>query len=142
MLASLVVVRAAPQEGLHRSALALTPAVPFHDTPHSAQPPQAIGTATSHHVLAAATRHARGRQKANRQQLRDRRCPSVGGNTTTCTEGCAAIAAQQKGALSTSVLRGAHVTFEIESPADLSADLLVKKLIASGGAHAATSFLL
>jgi len=40
------------------------------------------------------------------------------------------------------IFSGAHVVFEVDDMGDLCAEDVAKKLIASGGAHAASSFTL
>jgi hypothetical protein len=51
-----------------------------------------------------------------------------------------AIAANHKSVLLGGVMSGAHVVFEVDDLADISPNDVVLKLIASGGAHAASSF--
>ena len=55
-----------------------------------------------------------------------------------------AIAAQHRSIImgsSSLLMRGAHVEFEIQDLKDLTAFEITKKLIASGGAHAASAFI-
>mmetsp|Transcript_82582 Transcript_82582/g.165027 ORF Transcript_82582/g.165027 Transcript_82582/m.165027 type:complete len:118 (-) Transcript_82582:225-578(-) len=51
-----------------------------------------------------------------------------------------ATAANHKGALLSSVLLGTHLVLEVDDVGDLTAQAVVTRLIASGGAHAANSF--
>ena len=53
-----------------------------------------------------------------------------------------AAAANHKAPLLSSVFSGAHVVFEVGDVAELAASDIAAKLIASGGAHAASSFRL
>ena len=56
-----------------------------------------------------------------------------------------AVAAQHRAAImgnSSLLMRGVHVEFEIQDLEDLTAEEIVRKLLASGGAHAASAFVL